>query len=54
MGVPGADVYYVLESLREIEAALCKEQDEGYGSSQGDGEGLKLLRILKEELEAIQ
>ena len=44
MGVPGADVRYVLESLAQIEDALCRREED---------EALELLRILKEELEAI-
>jgi hypothetical protein len=52
MGVPGADVHYVLESLGKIEAAICgqpcshAECDCGYCIHP-----LELLRELKEELE---
>ena len=63
MGVPGADVRYVLESLKEIEDAIInqpvwrfigapcshEECDSGYCIHP-----LKLLRELKAELEAIR
>ncbi len=60
MGVPGADVRYVLESLGEIEDAMCN----GPGLAKGKqyavdacgyccGDALRLLRELKAKLEAI-
>ena len=54
MGVPGANVRYVLESLKEIEIAICDQpcQHEecvpGYCTHP-----LRLLRELQAELEAI-
>lgn len=64
MGVPGADVRYVLESLKEIEAALgnetCKHKELGMHCTPEcpppghRTEALELLRTLKEELEAIK
>ena len=63
MGVPGADVRYVLESLKEIEAAMsdqsCKHEEMGvHCTPECPPPGycprpLKLLRELQAELEAI-
>ena len=55
MGVPGADVRYVLESLAKIEIALCNEPCSHEECDRGVcTRPLKLLRELKEELEAIK
>ncbi len=61
MGVPGADVRYVLESLGEIDDAMCNEPGFAKGKQYAVdacghccGDALRLLRELKAELEAIQ
>lgn len=55
MGVPGADVRLVLESLKEIEIALCNEPCSHEECDRGVcTHPLRLLRVLQAELEAIK
>ena len=55
MGVPGADVRYVLESLKEIEILLCNEPCDHDECDRGVcTHPLRLLRHLQAELKAIQ
>ena len=58
MGVPGADVYYVLEKLAEIEDAFCNVPLHYSGiqtdTSAAFESAVELLRTLKAELEAIK